>query len=114
MRIRDWSSDVCSSDLVVDEVHKAGGVIFPQLWHQGVFRVEGTGPFPEATSCRPSGIWGPPGRFSTVTPEYITRVIEPTRAMTESEIAAVVARFARSANNAPSVGFRSAEHTSEL
>src|SRR3546814_428627 len=90
---------------VVDEVHKAGGVIFPQLWHQGVFRVEGTGPFPEATSCRPSGIWGPPGRFSTVTPEYITRVIEPTRAMTESEIADVVASFARSAKNAQSVGF---------
>src|SRR3546814_5616316 len=75
---------------VVDEVQKAGGVIFPQLWHQGVFRVEGTGPFPEATSCRPSGIWGPPGRFSTVTPEYITRVIEPTRAMTESDSADVV------------------------
>src|SRR3546814_16778932 len=71
---------------VVDEVHKAGGVIFPQLWHQGVFRVEGTGPFPEATSCRPSGIWGPPGRFSTVTPAYITRMIEPPRAMTASEI----------------------------
>src|SRR3546814_20925246 len=53
MRISDWSSDVCSSDLyawtpgihspeqiqgwrkVTDAVHAEGGVIFAQLWHVG-------------------------------------------------------------------------------
>ena len=90
---------------VTDAVHDAGGVIFPQLWHQGPFRVEGTGPVPEAPSMRPSGIWGPKDRFSTVAPDYIPRVIEPTRPMTESEIGDVIAGFARSAALAVEAGF---------
>jgi 2,4-dienoyl-CoA reductase-like NADH-dependent reductase (Old Yellow Enzyme family) len=90
---------------VVGQVHAAGGLIFPQLWHQGVFRVEGTPPFPDAPAMRPSGIWGPDGGFSTVSRDYIPRVIEPTRSMTEEEIADVVTGFARSAANAKAVGF---------
>jgi len=90
---------------VTDAVHKAGGKIFPQLWHQGVFRIDGTGPYPDAPSLRPSGLWGPDGGFSTVTRDYIARVIEPTRPMTEEEIADVVHGFARSARNARDVGF---------
>lgn len=90
---------------VVDGVHAAGGRIFPQLWHQGVFRVEGTGPHPEAPSLRPSGLWGPDGGFSTVARDYIPRVIEPTRPMREEEIADAVQGFARSAKNAKAVGF---------
>jgi 2,4-dienoyl-CoA reductase-like NADH-dependent reductase (Old Yellow Enzyme family) len=90
---------------VVDAVHQAGGLIFPQLWHQGVFRIEGTGPHPDAPSMRPSGVWGPTGGFSTVSPDYIPQVIEPTRPMTEEEIADVVHGFARSARNAIDVGF---------
>src|SRR3546814_15435134 len=41
MRISDWSSDVCSSDLiegwrkVTSAVHAKGGAIFLQLWHVG-------------------------------------------------------------------------------
>lgn len=90
---------------VVDAVHGAGGLIFPQLWHQGVFRIDGTGPHPEAPSMRPSGVWGPADGYSTVAPDYITKVIEPTRPMTEEEIADVVHGFARSARNARDVGF---------
>ncbi len=90
---------------VVDAVHGAGGLIFPQLWHQGVFRIEGTGPHPEAPSMRPSGVWGPVDGYSTVAPDYIPKVIEPTRPMTEEEIADVVHGFARSARNARDVGF---------
>jgi 2,4-dienoyl-CoA reductase-like NADH-dependent reductase (Old Yellow Enzyme family) len=90
---------------VVDGVHAAGGLIFPQLWHQGVFRIEHTGPFPDAPSMRPSGIWGPDGGFSTVSKDYIPRVIAPTRPMTETEIADVIAGFARSAAHAKAVGF---------
>jgi 2,4-dienoyl-CoA reductase-like NADH-dependent reductase (Old Yellow Enzyme family) len=90
---------------VVDEVHAAGGLIFPQLWHQGVFRVEGTGPFPDAPSSRPSGIWGPDTGSSTVRNDYIEKVIAPTRPMTEEEIADVVAAYGRTARNAKDVGF---------
>lgn len=90
---------------VVDGVHAAGGKIFPQLWHQGVFRIDGTGPYPDAPSLRPSGLWGPDGGFSTVAPDYIRKVIEPTRPMTEEEIADAVGGFARSARNAKEVGF---------
>jgi len=90
---------------VVADVHAAGGLIFPQLWHQGPFRIEGTPPVIEAPAMRPSGIWGPRGGFSTVSPEYVDRVIVPTRPMTESEIADVIAGFARSAANAKAVGF---------
>src|SRR5436190_22897994 len=39
---------------VVEQVHAAGGVIMPQLWHQGVMREMGTGPHPELETVRPS------------------------------------------------------------
>src|SRR3546814_3992532 len=64
---------------VVDAVHAAGGVILPQLWHQGVMREMGTGPHPEVESVRPSGIWGPLDRTAMVSPHYMeTRSEEHT------------------------------------
>jgi 2,4-dienoyl-CoA reductase-like NADH-dependent reductase (Old Yellow Enzyme family) len=90
---------------VVEQVHAAGGLIFPQLWHQGVMRADYTGPYPDAASVRPSGIWGPTGRFSTALPDYLDKVLPPTRGMTEEEIADVIAGFARSAANAKALGF---------
>ncbi|WP_437812438.1 NADH:flavin oxidoreductase [Sorangium sp. So ce1078] len=90
---------------VVDDVHAAGGLIFPQLWHMGVLRTPGTGPFPEAPSSRPSGIWGPQGGSRSMNPEYVERMLAPTEPMTESEIADVIAGYARSAASAKSVGF---------
>jgi 2,4-dienoyl-CoA reductase-like NADH-dependent reductase (Old Yellow Enzyme family) len=68
---------------VVDAVHAAGGLIFPQLWHMGPLRQANTGPTPQAPSCRPSG----------------------PQAMTESEIADVIDAFGRSAANAKASGF---------
>src|SRR5579859_6216252 len=50
----------------VESVHAHGGHIFPQLWHQGVMRKAGTGPHPQAASCRPSGLWGPVGRTNSL------------------------------------------------
>jgi 2,4-dienoyl-CoA reductase-like NADH-dependent reductase (Old Yellow Enzyme family) len=90
---------------VVSQVHAAGGVIFPQLWHQGVMRSDHTGPYPEAASMRPSGIWGPSDRFSTALPDYLEKMLLPTRPMTDEDIADVISGFARSAANAKSVGF---------
>jgi 2,4-dienoyl-CoA reductase-like NADH-dependent reductase (Old Yellow Enzyme family) len=91
---------------VVEEVHAAGGSIVPQLWHMGVMRADYTGPFPEATSLRPSGIWGPKKETAdSMDPDYLAKMTQPTRPMTESEIADVIAGYARSAANAKMLGF---------
>jgi 2,4-dienoyl-CoA reductase-like NADH-dependent reductase (Old Yellow Enzyme family) len=90
---------------VVDRVHAVGGKIFPQLWHQGVMRVEGSGRYPDAPSMRPSGLWGPPGRRTSSSVDYVEKMLPVTRAMTESEIADVISAFARSAANAKALGF---------
>ncbi|MGE0741765.1 MAG: NADH:flavin oxidoreductase [Hyphomonadaceae bacterium] len=90
---------------VVEEVHAAGGVIIPQLWHQGVMREKGTGPHPEAESMRPSGVWGPTDRTATVSPDFMRAVATPTAPMSDSDIADVIAGFARSAANAMALGF---------
>jgi 2,4-dienoyl-CoA reductase-like NADH-dependent reductase (Old Yellow Enzyme family) len=89
---------------VVEGVHAAGGLIVPQLWHQGVVRAPGTGYHPEAPSARPSGIWGPTEN-AMVPPDYLALVREETAPLTESEIADIIAAFARSAANAMAVGF---------
>ena len=90
---------------VVDAVHAAGGRIIPQLWHQGVMREPGTGPHPEAPSMRPSGLWGPTGRQTSIAQDYVARVSAPTVPMTENDIADVIAAYARSAVRARDAGF---------
>ena len=65
---------------VVDSVHAVGGKIMPQLWHMGGIRQEGTPPHPQAPSLSPDN-------------------------MTDEDIVAVIAAFARSAANARAVGF---------
>jgi 2,4-dienoyl-CoA reductase-like NADH-dependent reductase (Old Yellow Enzyme family) len=90
---------------VVKGVHEEGGMIAPQLWHQGVMRSHGTGAWPDAVSMRPSGIWGPTGRASTVPQAYIDTVAADTRPMTESEIGDVIQAYVRAAANAKNVGF---------
>jgi 2,4-dienoyl-CoA reductase-like NADH-dependent reductase (Old Yellow Enzyme family) len=89
---------------VVDGVHAAGGLIVPQLWHMGAIRVDYTGPFPEVASSRPSGIWGPIGKCA-LSPEYMAKMAPPTHPMSESEVADIIAGYARSAANAKAVGF---------
>ncbi len=89
---------------VVDEVHSAGGLIFPQLWHQGVMRDASISRSPEVASLRPSPEFGPVGAH-TVKPDFLDRAKAPAPAMTESEIADVIAAFGRSAAHAAAVGF---------
>lgn len=76
---------------VVDEVHDAGGLIMPQLWHQGAMRNPGTGPHPDAMTASPSGIKYP-GR----------EVAEPLSAI---EVTDIVDAFARGAADARRLGF---------
>lgn len=89
---------------IVAGVHAAGGLIVPQLWHQGVIRVPGTGYHPQAPSARPSGIWGPTDK-AMVPPDYLDAVRAPSTPLTDSEIGDIIAAFARSAANARAVGF---------
>ncbi|MFC5467522.1 NADH:flavin oxidoreductase [Cohnella suwonensis] len=76
---------------VVEEVHAAGGKIFPQLWHVGMTRKNGAQPHPEAPSIGPSGLnlAGEP-------------VNEP---MTPEEIRSIVSAFAQAAADAKRIGF---------
>jgi len=90
---------------LVDEVHAAGGIIFPQLWHMGVMKEQGTGPFPDAPPMRPSGVWGPAGRMTSIDKDYIARVLPVTKPMTEEDIADAIQAYATSAKNAADVGF---------
>jgi 2,4-dienoyl-CoA reductase-like NADH-dependent reductase (Old Yellow Enzyme family) len=90
---------------VVELVHDAGGKIVPQLWHQGVMREPGTGPYPEAPSSRPSGIWGVPGRRSSIDAERAARLSRPHGPLSEREIGDIIAAFARSARDSIAAGF---------
>ncbi|HUD90649.1 12-oxophytodienoate reductase [Sphingobium sp.] len=88
---------------VVEAVHAAGGLIFPQLFHQGMLHGGGT-PDEAVDSLRPSGTIGTPGATSFAT-HYIERARLPTRPMTEEEIADAIAAYARSVRNAVTLGF---------
>ncbi|WP_340398586.1 NADH:flavin oxidoreductase [Paenibacillus sp. FSL H8-0079] len=76
---------------VVEQVHEAGGKIFPQILHMGIVRPSGSQPHPEAESLSPSGV-----------DMEGTQVGEP---MTEAEIATVIQAYADAAANAQSIGF---------
>lgn len=90
---------------VAQQVHEAGGVIFPQLWHQGVMRRQGTGPHPQEVSMRPSGIWGVQGGLTSSPESYVESQLVPTQPMTEREIDDVIQAYARSAAHAQACGF---------
>jgi 2,4-dienoyl-CoA reductase-like NADH-dependent reductase (Old Yellow Enzyme family) len=89
---------------VVREVHAAGGLIFPQLWHQGAMRDVRGGNNPNVPAMRPSGIFGPIG-VHTLDPAFLESAAAPTRPMTDSEIADVISAFGRSAGIAKRAGF---------
>jgi 2,4-dienoyl-CoA reductase-like NADH-dependent reductase (Old Yellow Enzyme family) len=80
---------------VLKEVKAAGGHIMPQLWHQGVIRHAGTGPYPNAPVMSPSGLSRPDKHVGAP--------------MTQKDIDAVVEGFARSAGYARSLGFDGVE-----
>jgi 2,4-dienoyl-CoA reductase-like NADH-dependent reductase (Old Yellow Enzyme family) len=89
---------------VTDEVHAAGGLILPQLWHQGVLRNPAAAERPDVPARRPSGVWGTPGQYS-LNEDYVRQMQAPTRPMTEEEIADVIASYARAARAAKDAGF---------
>ena len=80
---------------VVDEVHAAGGLIAPQIWHVGSARGQGADWTPLGKVDSPSGLTGP-GKAK----------YEP---MTEEDIADTIAAFGRSARAARDLGFHAVE-----
>lgn len=77
---------------VVAQVHEAGGLIMPQLWHIGTDRKIGAIPNPDEKPIGPSGI-------DIATGEQVN---EP---MSESRIASVIAAYAQAAADAKRIGF---------
>ncbi|WP_321390680.1 hypothetical protein [Emcibacter sp.] len=91
---------------VVDEVHAAGGLIFPQLMHLGIQRTPAKGQaWSDIHISSPSGIWGTPEQIAGLDEEKAKALNCPEKAMTEDEIRAVINAFAEAAANAKSVGF---------
>ena len=80
---------------VVQEVHAAGGLIAPQIWHVGSIVNDTTGWMPEELVESPSGLLAP-GHPRGV-------------AMDEQAIADTVAAFARAAGDAQRLGFDAVE-----
>lgn len=89
---------------VVEAVHAAGGVIWPQLWHQGpMWNVEnGQG---EAAGLRPSGVWGPADGVISIPEEARLRALPESRPATDAEIQDAIEAYARSARAARALGF---------
>ena len=80
---------------VIDEVHAAGGVMAPQLWHVGNVRTRD----PE---------WTPPGPYDS--PSGLTRPGKEFGApMTDAEVADAIRAFAEAAANAKALGFDAIE-----
>ena len=76
---------------VVDQVHGAGGKIFPQLWHTGIARDPAKMHNSDLASASPSGLIAP-GK----------KIAEP---LTVEQIESLVASFANAAADAQRLGF---------
>jgi 2,4-dienoyl-CoA reductase-like NADH-dependent reductase (Old Yellow Enzyme family) len=90
---------------VVQAVHAEGGVIWPQLWHQGpMWNVEhDRGGF--GSAMRPSGLWGPVDGMISFPEAARAAAIAETEAMTDSDIQDVIDGYAISARHAKALGF---------
>src|SRR5579862_8744462 len=92
---------------VVDRVHEAGGIIFPQLWHMGPMLRRGVGPHPNAEPRRPSGVWGPVGSNVVwgLDPEQLRLAQVACVEMSRDDIRQVLDAYAEGACMAKEVGF---------
>jgi 2,4-dienoyl-CoA reductase-like NADH-dependent reductase (Old Yellow Enzyme family) len=93
--------------VVVDRVHEAGGIIFPQLWHMGPMLKRGVGPHPNVDPRRPSGVWGPIGSNVVwgLDPEQLSLAQTPCPEMSRDDIREVITAYADAARTAKEVGF---------
>jgi 2,4-dienoyl-CoA reductase-like NADH-dependent reductase (Old Yellow Enzyme family) len=90
---------------VVEAVHAVGGVIFPQLWHQGVmWNVEYAANL-SGTPMRPSGIWGPADGTISIPQAARERALATAQPMTDNDIQDVIDAYARAARYAKELSF---------
>ena len=80
---------------MVDEVHKAGGLMAPQLWHVGAVRTRAKDWSPPGAYDSPSGLSRPDKKFG-----------DP---MSEEDVADAIAAFADAAAAAKRLGFDAVE-----
>ncbi|ATQ42295.1 NADH:flavin oxidoreductase [Caulobacter mirabilis] len=80
---------------VIDEVHAAGGVMAPQIWHVGAVRTRDPDWTPPGAYDSPSGYSSPGHQFG--------------EAMTDAEVADTIAAFGKAAGAAKALGFDSVE-----
>ena len=80
---------------VIDQVHAAGGVMAPQLWHMGVVTPNASGWLPPGPFEGPSGLVAP-GKTGGV-------------AMSKADIAETIRAFAHAAAYAEALGFNAVE-----
>src|SRR3546814_3489581 len=118
MRISDWSSDVCSSDLIQVDRHKrfwrdqGDGTIYPRLWPAARHDREGEGwcrkmrSYDQDPAFRLQPIWRPSWRLRlwTAMPSETPYVLSPAEGFSG------MLRHSRERRRA----CRSEEHTSEL
>ncbi len=89
-----WGAALDGWERTIDAVHAAGGRMFPQLWHTGSFRQSFMGPE-----------IGIPGLGPSANLNAFTNHPEPTRAMTDTDIAEIIAAYADAAAAAQRLGF---------
>jgi len=80
---------------VADEVHKADGLIAPQLWHVGAVKTRSEDWTPPGPYDSPSGLSRPEKQFG--------------QPMTDAEVADAIRAFAEAAANAKALGFDAIE-----
>lgn len=90
--------------LVIDAVHRAGGRVIPQLWHQGpMWNVEYAGTL-QGNPMRPSGVWGPADGVISFRDEGRAQSLSPVPPMTDSDIADIIAAYTVAARNSKALG----------
>jgi len=93
---RFWGEDALAAwKQVITQVHEAGGVMAPQLWHMGAVRNRRTDWAPPAPFEGPSGLSAPGKALG--------------EAMSDAAIADTIAAFARAAADARALGFDAIE-----
>ncbi|GCB48207.1 NADH:flavin oxidoreductase [Streptomyces sp. NL15-2K] len=81
---------------VAADVHAAGGMIVPQLWHIGMVREQGQPPYPDAPAVGPSGL-------------RLDGTEGTGKAMTQRDVDDVIGAFAEAAAAAERIGFDGVE-----
>jgi 2,4-dienoyl-CoA reductase-like NADH-dependent reductase (Old Yellow Enzyme family) len=89
---------------VVDDVHAAGGVIMPQLWHVGLIRKQPSIAHPQGEAAEPRQL-GPSG----ITGGHGWPLEVDRAPMTQADIDAVIDAFGAAAESARALGFDGVE-----